>query len=43
MKGRVVKRNSQIRIGEFSFTVTGVTPSGKKGIVNSKTYVQCNE
>lgn len=41
IKSRVMKKNMHFKIGEIGFKVSGMNPA-KKGVVSSKTYVQCN-
>lgn len=41
IKSRVMKKGMQFKIGEISFKVNGLAPF-KKGLVTSKTSVQCN-
>ena len=42
MKSRLLKNGSFFKIGEIEFKVAAVLP-GFKGIVNSKTYIKCND
>ena len=42
MKSRILKKGSFFTIGEIEFKVAAILP-GFKGIVNSKTYLKCND
>ena len=41
MKIRILKKGTFFKIGEIEFKVSAILP-GNKGIVNSKTFIKCN-